>query len=92
MTRHETTRALNLHGCHGDITEWNLNALVERCHSVMMDARDRPLSEQPTIARRGDIHWNTCYLGTRVGNAGLVSTGNTRDGQPINLCQQPRQG
>ena len=50
----------------------------------MMDTRNAELLGNQL---GGDIHWNTCYLGTRVGNAGLVSTGNTRDGKPINLCQ-----
>jgi hypothetical protein len=45
----------------------------------MMDARNTTLLGNQL---GGDIHWNTCSLGTRVGNAGLVSTGNTRDGNP----------
>jgi len=60
------------------------NWLYGGAFSVMMDARNTKLLGNQL---GGDIHWNTCYLGTRVGNAGLVSTGNTRDGQPINLCQ-----
>ena len=70
-------------GGTGDVAVQN-NWIYGGAFSVMMDARNTKLLGNQL---GGDIHWNTCYLGTRVGNAGLVSTGNTRDGQPINLCQ-----
>ncbi len=51
--------------------------------SVMMDARNITLLGNQL---GGDIHWGECYVGTGVGNPGLTSTGNTRDGQPVSLC------
>jgi hypothetical protein len=52
--------------------------------SIMMDARNTELVDNRI---GGDILYGTCYLGTRVGNAGLVSTGNTLNGAPVNLCK-----
>ncbi len=60
------------------------NWLYGFAFSVMMDARNTQLLGNQL---GGDIHWGECYLGTRVGNAGLISTGNTRNGQPTNLCK-----
>jgi len=60
------------------------NWLSGSAFSIMMDARNTKLLNNQLS---GDIHWDTCYVGTRVGTAGLVSSGNSRDGVPINLCQ-----
>ncbi|EWT05293.1 hypothetical protein N864_02190 [Intrasporangium chromatireducens Q5-1] len=54
--------------------------------SVMMDARNVTLQGNRL---GGDIHWGTCYIGKRVGTAGLTSLGNVWDssGKSLALCK-----